>query len=170
MRGRQQLSSVILSLFLHGITLVAMAMFTMAAAVPENSFVIETIVADEDRVQDEFVQELDTQDEIAETFSFQFAAVSTDIGGSENDLPARQKSIDLERVVKEPELSLNVNAIDVPGLEILGDDLGQAEITGETGALVADYATALSRVTYELIRLLRQHRLLWMAAQGAAPQ
>ncbi len=50
------------------------------------------------------------------------------------------------------------------GFDVLGQDLGEGEVTGESGAAVDGYGTAMSRLTLELLRLMRQQKLhvVWM--------
>ena len=47
---------------------------------------------------------------------------------------------------------------------MLGTDLGESEIKGETGAIVEGYGAAMSRMTQELIRLMREDRVhvVWL--------
>ena len=104
-------------------------MAQMAIQSADNSFLIETIIPDEDREQEEFVQELDTQQEVAESFNLVAGSVSTLVGGSNAPL-TQQTKIDQENILKDPEMQVNVSVQDVPAVSMLGDDLGEAEVTG----------------------------------------
>jgi hypothetical protein len=63
---------------------------------------------------------------------------------------------------------VNVSVQSLPGVETLGDDLGEAEVTGEVGAIVEGYGAALDRLTQELMRMMRTHELLvvWLFDQS----
>lgn len=161
--NRTNYSSFATSVVVHAVVLLAMAMAQIAIQSADSSFLIETIIPDEQREQEEFVQELDTQQEAAESFNLVAGSVSTLIGGSEAPL-TQQTRIDRENIVKDPELQVNVSVQEVPAVSMLGDDLGEAEVTGDVGAVVAGYGAALDRLSRELLRLMRSHRLLvvWM--------
>ncbi len=62
--------------------------------------------------------------------------------------------------MKEPEVRVNPSQFYLPGDQLLGVDLGEAEVSGEVGAVVEGYGPAMSRITQELIRLMRQQKLL----------
>ena len=59
-------------------------------------------------------------------------------------------------------MDFNVNAsnIDVPGENLIGQDLGVGEVNGNVGAVVEGYGAALSRITQELIRLMRSQQIM----------
>ncbi len=158
-RARGQLPSYLVSVGVHAVILVVMAMMRIAMQAGDDSFVIETVAAEEVRQQEEFVQELDTQEVAAQSLNLIAGSVSTNIGGSEAPL-AKKTEIDPKDVLEDPTMKVNVSVQEMPGLETLGDDLGEAEVTGEVGAVVEGYGAALDRLTRELIRMMRSHKLL----------
>ena len=58
MNRLSQASSVVVSLMLHVVLLVVMAMITMAAAEIDKTLAIETVIADDVRKHEEFVQRM----------------------------------------------------------------------------------------------------------------
>ena len=152
-------SSLGVSICLHAVLLGALAAFQMSAKGSQPEVILETVF-DEERVQEEFTQELETETEIAETKNFiSGGAVSSAVGGSAAPAVAQTK-IDTSESLKEPEIQVNVGDITLPGEELLGQDLGEEQITGEVGAVVEGYGAALGRITQELIRLMRERKVL----------
>jgi hypothetical protein len=147
------------SIIVHGILLGALATmhYTLDEGPPE--IVLETVF-DEERQQEEFAKELETDTEIAETQNFMAGgAVSTAVGG--DGAPAvNQTQIEESETLQEIDVQVNVSTVTLPGENIIGQDLGIGEVNGEVGAIVEGYGAALSRLTQELIRLMRQRKVL----------
>ena len=68
----------------------------------------------ENREQNEFVQELDEQREIAESLNLIAGSVSTTVGGSQAAL-SRQTKIEHQEVVREPEIAVRPALDNLPG-------------------------------------------------------
>ncbi|MBW3538977.1 MAG: VWA domain-containing protein [Planctomycetes bacterium] len=156
---RQQVPSIAVSVVVHAVILLALRWIILETNAAQEAFTIDTVVADEDRHLEEFNQELDLQEEIATTMNITGGSVSNAVGGSNAPL-ARQVKLEQQEIVRDPEVQVNVGAETLPGLDVLGDDLGEAEVTGEVGAIVEGYGAALGRLTQELIRLMRSEKLL----------
>jgi hypothetical protein len=121
--------------------------------------VLETVFDDE-REQEEFTRDLETDTEISETQNFMAGgAVSTAVGGSGAPAVAQTK-IEQSETLQEIDFAVNASNIDLPGAEAIGQELGVGEVNGEVGAVVEGYGAALSRLTQELIRLMRQQRVM----------
>ncbi len=155
----QPMPPLVVSLVFHGIVLGGL--FFVTYTVPETlkPMMIETVVADEDRQQEEFQQELDTQEEVAETMNFIPGSVSTEVGGS-NAAMSQQHKVEHEDVVRDPEIKIKVGSFDLPAGKELGTDLGESEVTGDVGAVVEGYGAALDRLTQELIRMMRSNEVM----------
>ena len=163
---RRQSSSLLFSVGVHAIVVTILAVLTRPLVLGETQAILETIMSPEERDREEFEKELDDSEKIAETMNFTAGAgsiQSTQVGGSDAPL-AQQTKVELDQVVKEPDVQVRLADANLPGLDQLGDDLGEAEVTGEVGALVEGYGAALDRLTQELLRLLRTDKLLavWM--------
>ena len=121
--------------------------------------VLETVFDDE-RQQEEFTKPLETDTEIAETQNFiSGGAVSTAVGGSGAPAVAQQK-VETSESLQEVDFNVNPSSIDLPGENMIGQDLGVGEVNGEVGAMVEGYGAALSRMTQELIRMMRSEKVM----------
>ena len=161
---RRRSSSFLFSIGIHGAVVLALAVLTRPLVLGETQAILETIMQPEERDREEFEKELDDSKTIAETMNITAGSVqSTIVGGSDAPL-AQQTKVELEQVVKEPDVQIKLVDATLPGLDRLGEDLGEAEVTGEVGALVEGYGAALDRLTQELLRLMRTEKVLavWM--------
>ncbi len=153
------ISAVATSILMHALLLVGLAMIQQNLASARPEIVLETIM-DEDRVQEEFTKELETETEIAETQNLVAGgAVSTALGGSGAPAVAQQK-IETSESLKEPDIQVNAAPISIPGESMIGNDLGPGEVNGEVGAVVEGYGAALSRITQELVRMMRTQKVM----------
>ena len=156
----RNLSSLAFSIVVHLAVLALLALVQVTIALGDPAAVIETIMSSEDRQLEEFQKKLDDSKTIAETMSFESGGLqSTKIGGSDAPL-AQQTKVEIDNVVKEADVEIRIADTSLPGLDQLGEDLGEAEVTGEVGALVEGYGAALDRLTQELLRLMRTDRVL----------
>ncbi|MBI1309709.1 VWA domain-containing protein [bacterium] len=147
------------SIVVHGLLLGSLAVWTFKLQEDQPDVVLESVFDDE-RVQEEFTQDLETDQEIAETQNFVAGgAVSTAIGGSGAPAVAQQK-VEQSESLQEVDFNVNVSNIDLPGENLIGQDLGVGEVNGEVGAVVEGYGAALGRITQELIRLMRKEKIM----------
>jgi hypothetical protein len=131
--------------------------FELNDKLPE--IVLETVFDDE-RQQEEFTKPLETETEIAETQNIiAGGAVSTAVGGSGAPAVAQQK-VETSESLQEVDFNVNPSSIDLPGENMIGQDLGVGEVNGEVGAMVEGYGAALSRMTQELIRMMRSEKVM----------
>ena len=131
--------------------------FELNDKLPE--IVLETVFDDE-RQQEEFTKPLETDTQIAETQNVIVGgAVSTAVGGSGAPAVAQQK-VEASESLQEVEFDVQASVMDVVGENMLGDDLGMGEVNGEVGAMVEGYGAALSRMTQELIRMMRTEKVM----------
>ncbi|WP_339732773.1 VWA domain-containing protein [uncultured Gimesia sp.] len=152
-------SAFFTSLIVHAVILFAMGMIHHHLTENEPEVAIETIFDDE-RDQAEFEQVLETELSVSENLSVTpGGTVSTNVGASTAPAISSQK-IEKSESLKEPEIKITAGEITAPGDDILGEDLGVGEVTGEVGAVVAGYGTAMSRISKELIRIMREEKIL----------
>jgi len=152
-------SAFFTSLIVHAVILSAMAMFHHHLTDSQPEVAIETIFDDE-RDQAEFEQVLETNLSVSENLSVTSGGmVSTNVGASTAPAISSQK-IETSESLKEPEIKINAGEITAPGEDILGKDLGAGEVTGEVGAVVDGYGTAMSRISKELIRIMREEKIM----------
>ncbi|MDA0833126.1 MAG: VWA domain-containing protein [Planctomycetota bacterium] len=160
-------NGLIISAAVHLIAVIALSLLHHAVANTEELYQIESVIADDQREFEEIQQELDTQTEIAETLNFVAGSVSsTNVGsagggalGADAGASALEK-IEASDAMSEPELDVAVGFAELPAGDVLSNDLGAGEVSGEVGALVEGYGAALDRLTQELIRLMRKEPLL----------
>lgn len=159
---KSDLSALIISLSVHGIFLFALALFTFTT-VQETQVAVETIFSEE-RQQEEFSQNLDMNTEVSENLSLVSGATVAAVTGGSNAPAVNQEKLEESESLKEPEIRVNTSTVSLPGLNMLGNDLGEGEVTGETGAIVDGYGTAMSRLTKEILRMMRQDRVhvVWL--------
>jgi hypothetical protein len=125
----------------------------------QPEIVLETVFDDE-RQQEEFTKPLEMDTEIAETQNvIAGGAVSTAVGGSGASAVAQQK-VETSESLQEVDFNVNPSQISLPGENLIGQDLGVGEVNGEVGAMVEGYGAALSRMTQELIRLMRSEKVM----------
>jgi hypothetical protein len=73
---------------------------------------------------------------------------STHLGAAPSESAARSK-IERSDTLQQPEFRYHIADLETPGLDILGDDLGEGQIVGEVGARVEGYGAAMARLTQE---------------------
>lgn len=152
-------SAFFTSLIVHAVILFAMGMIHHHLTDEQPEVAIETIFDDE-RDQAEIEQVLETNLTVSENLSVTSGGtVSTNVGASTAPAISSQK-IETSESLKEPEIKISAGEITAPGDDILGEDLGVGEVTGEVGAVVDGYGTAMSRISKELIRIMREEKIL----------
>lgn len=146
-------------MLVHAVLLLALAMIQQSLENSAPQVLLETFFEPE-RVQEEFERVLEVDTEVATTHNLvSGGAVTAAVGGTE--APAvEQAPIDTKELLQEPEVRVNPSEFFLPGDQMLGVDLGESEVSGEVGAVVEGYGPAMSRITQELIRLMRQQKLL----------
>jgi hypothetical protein len=168
-----KISGLALSLVLHTITGVSLAFFHFRHQAADLTASIESIF-DSERQADEFTKDLNSDVEVAETLNIVPGGGSVDgsltgsVGGSggggggggAGGFGVATSKIDGSGQFRDPTVGLNVGAPGLPGLDQLGTDLGEAQIKGEPVAVAEGYGAALGRITQEMLRMLREEKLL----------
>ena len=155
----RNLSALSTSILVHVAVLVVLWLLRFDLLPPIPDVVLETFF-NEELTQERFVKQIDEQTEISETQNINAGGVvSTNIGGS-GSVQIAQTRIETSPSLAEPDIEVNISDVNLPGQEFLGDDLGVGEVNGEVGAVVEGYGAALSRITQELIRLMRERKVL----------
>jgi hypothetical protein len=153
-------SGLVVSVVIHLTILIAMAMMQINLFEDDSSLVVESVFTEE-REQEEFSQELSEVTTAATSMNIVAGgAVSTTVGGASGAPAVSQTVIEEADTLKEPDVQVNAGEIAIPGEVGLGDDLGDSEVQGETGAVVPGYGAALSRISQELLRMMRTDKVL----------
>ena len=147
------------SLLAHVVVLAALYLIKLTVIDTNIQLDLETVFEPE-RTQEEFTQELNIETSIAQTFNTQpGGAVTGEIGSSAAQVVTSNK-IERSETLENPEIEVSLTEVTLPSDETIGKDFGEGEIKGETGAAVEGYGAAMSRMTAELIRLMRKEKVL----------
>lgn len=154
-----------ISLCVHGVILGLLGMYHFSAPGSPVPMLLETLFADEERPPEEFTRELDVQTEIAETLNFQQGGVLSQTlgggaGGGGQQGTSQMAKIDSAGSLQEPAVAVNLGQSGLPGVGGLGEDLGMGNVSGEGGAVVEGYGAALDQFSQELVRMMREQRVL----------
>ncbi|MBS0262744.1 MAG: VWA domain-containing protein, partial [Planctomycetes bacterium] len=174
-----ELSGFILSLGLHLITGVTLAFFHFQHQQEDLKLSIETVL-DTERTPEEFTRDLNSDTEVSETMNIvpggpTNSAASIVInagtsggggggvggtGGGGGGGGGVAGKIEASGQFRDPGLNVGIGDPGLPGLGDIGNDLGSAQIKGDAAAVTEGYGAALGRVTQEMLRLLRDEKLL----------
>lgn len=147
------------SLLSHGVILMALWLIKLTVIDPTIQLDLETVFEPE-RTQEEFTKELELDTTVAETLNTQpGGAVTGDIGASSAPVVTSQK-VEQAETLEDPKIEVSLSEVTIPSDNIIGKDFGESEITGEVGAAVEGYGAAMSRITSELIRIMRKEKVL----------
>ncbi len=158
---------MVISLGVHVLILVAMSFVVFKAPLQQLQMIVDSVFTEE-RMQDEFTQEVETSTEAATTVNFiagSEAAGSSGSGtggvglGGSGGGGVAQKLADAPSL-KEAEVRVSMGGMGVPGLSIISKDLGAGQVSGETGRVVEGYGAALGQMTQELVRMMRDQKVL----------
>lgn len=155
------LSGLAVSFFIHAAALVALSFIVFKGPMDQLQMIVDSVFTDE-RAQEEFNEDVEQSTEAAETVNYVAGAMATSglaTGGSGGPVVAQQK-LEEASSLQEPTVKVNVGNISLPGLNIISDDLGSGQVTGDIGRVVEGYGAALGQMTQELVRLMREQKLL----------
>lgn len=147
------------SLVSHVLILLVLFLIKLTVIDPAVQLDLETIFEPE-RTQEEFTKELELDTTVAETFNTQpGGAVTGEIGASTAPVVTSQK-VEQAETLEDPQVEVSLSEVTLPSDDIIGKDFGESEVTGEVGAAVEGYGAAMSRITAELIRIMRKEKVL----------
>lgn len=153
-----ELPAFAVSLILHALILGGLLFITFELESRRDEIALESIV-DEDFKKDPN-QQLEVETDIATSINVvSGGTVSTEVGSSAQ--PAVSKvQVTESKVMQEPTLNAVVADMSLATDSMIGDDLGEGEVTGEVGAIVEGYGAAMGRLTQELLRMMRNQKVL----------
>jgi hypothetical protein len=154
-----------------GVSLVLhLALLIALWAIPRDLFSdaeeveLETVFTKE-RVQEEFTQELEMDSRVSETLSLVAGAQSLQAESTTTSTAQAAQKISQSRALQKVDLTIPTAPISVPvaGADFIGN-LEFGELQGESTAVVSGYDAAMSRITAEIMRLMRKKPVLvvWM--------
>ncbi len=165
--SRSSLSSVAVSIVVHSLVLGAMYFLKTQIDELEVEAQVETIIKEEDRPPEEITQKMVDTTEVSTNLStVAGGTVSTQVGSTSK--PTKTKVVMPESDFVKTDVKFNSSDVSVPGDSELGNDLGEGEVTGEVGAVVEGYGPAMSRLTQEILRMMRKEKVLvvWLFDQS----
>ena len=167
------LSGLITSFALHGALLVVLSFVVFESQFDQFQTIIDSIFTDE-RVVEDFHHEVESLTDVAESVNYVAGALESGgvtIGGSDGPVIAQQK-LEEAPSLQEPTVRMNLGELNLPGLEMISQDLGSGQVTGDTGRVVEGYGAALGQMTQELIRLMREQKVLvvWLFDESESMQ
>lgn len=163
MLKKRGLSAFGVSMTIHVVILVGMAAIRIQLLDEQKQLVVETFFTEE-RDQQEFSQELEIDTEIAETQNVVAATTLAAANVSSSGVPSvARQNIDTSESLKEPTLLVNPGEISLPGDGEISEGFGEGVVDGGMD-VVSGYAPALSRITQELLRIMRKSRVhvVWL--------
>lgn len=160
---RSQLTSVAVSFGLHALAILVMLFIKLSLPEDSLNMVLDSVFSDE-RFQEEFEHEIEQNNEVATSMNVMESrslstAAGTGTGGTGGTVVATQK-LESASSLKEPTVPVRVAEISLPGAQFVAEDLGTGVIKGDVGRVVEGYGAALSQLTQELIRLMREQKLM----------
>ena len=159
--SRSSLSSLAVSFAIHAIVLVALSFIVFQGPLDQLQLMVDSVFTEE-RLQEEFNEEVEQSTEAAETMNYVAGAMATSgisTGGTGGPVVAQQK-LEEATSLQEPTVKVNISNINLPGLKTISQDLGSGQVTGDIGRVVEGYGAALGQMTQELVRLMREQKIL----------
>lgn len=159
----RELPGVGISLALHLAIGIALALVHFRVNAEDLSRAVESLF-ETDRTAEEFTNDISPNIEVSETFNVIAGsggiATAGTIGGGSGGAAVAQTRIDASSSLQDPSVVINAGEFTLPGLDQLGSDLGEAQVSGDPTAVAEGYGAALSRITQELLRMMREEKLL----------
>ncbi len=159
----QSLPSVGFSVLVH-IAVIVLLLFmqrNLPSLVQELQF--ESIFT-EDIPQEEITRDLNLDTTPAETLNVIAGGTpSTSVGASAQPAAA-PVNVQKAAVMKEVNIRPVMTDMVLPSDAMIGEELGEGEITGEVGSMVEGYGAAMGIITQEIIRMMRQQKVtvIWL--------
>lgn len=160
---RNNLPSFLASLLVNGGILLVLMLIQRAIASQSLDFQLESVFAEE-IPQEELTRDLDLNTEAAETLNVIAGGTPSTSVGSSAQRPAAAVNVQKANVMQEMNVQAVVSDLAMPSDDILGEDLGEGEISGEIGSIVEGYGAAMGIITQELVRMMRNNRVtvIWL--------
>jgi hypothetical protein len=155
------LSSLAISFLIHAVVLIGLSLIVFKGPLDQLQMIVDSVFTDE-RPQEEFNEDVEQSTEAAETVNYVAGAMATSgisTGGTGGPIVAQQK-LDEATSLQEPTVKVNISNINLPGLKTISQDLGSGQVTGDIGRVVEGYGAALGQMTQELVRLMREQKVL----------
>jgi hypothetical protein len=159
MKQRGQVASFCISMAINTGALLALMFFDLPQETLEQLLAIDSITDKEERKRDEFEKKLDDEIKPATSFNLTPGSISKNVGGRSQTVKAQVK-MEITKDTSLNPVTFTPGETDVLSPSTLGEDLGESEVKGQAQVMVKGYGAALDLLTQELIRMMRNDRLL----------
>lgn len=150
----------VISVVMHAAVLLGLYLWRYSTETRTPNMVVETVFLEE-RPQEEFMQEMSIDTNVSQTLSVTSGGAVTGQLGATTANPIARQNIETSDALKEPRINVTQFAsISLPGIGDVNMDLGEGEVSGEVGARVDGYGTAMHRLTQELRRMMREQQVI----------
>jgi len=159
----RSIPSILTSIVVHAIVIGVLIVIPMGLQSATPEIMLESIFT-EDVPREEITRDLQLDTTPAETLNFIAGGTPSTTVGAAAQPVATPVNVQEARVMKEVDLRPVLTDMALPSDELLGMELGEGEVTGEIGAMVEGYGAAMSILTQEIIRMMRQQKVtvVWL--------
>ena len=158
---RSVLSGLAVSFFIHAAALIGLSFIVFKSPLDQLQMIVDSVFTDE-RPQEDFNEDVEQSTDAAETVNYVAGAMASSgvsTGGTGGPV-VEQHKLDEASSLQEPTVKVNISNINLPGLKTISQDLGSGQVTGDIGRVVEGYGAALGQMTQELVRLMREQKVL----------
>lgn len=151
--------SIVVSFVVHAVVLVILVMIPVMIPSMAPDVMLESIFTEE-LPKDQMEQQLDLDTKPAETLNVIAGGTpSTAVGAAAQ---AASTPVDVQKAKVLNEATVDAPRVEAMQLsdEVMTAELGEGEVTGEVGAMVEGYGQAMGIITQEIMRMMRQQKVL----------
>jgi hypothetical protein len=159
----KQLPSLLVSLAVHAVILLVLMSITYATTNLSPEISLESIFT-EDLPRDQLEETLELETDPAESLNVIAGGTPSTAVGAATQPAAAPVDVQEAKVMQEANIRPVLTDLALPSNEMLAQELGEGEITGEVGAMVEGYGAAMGVITQEIIRMMRQQKVtvIWL--------
>lgn len=161
---KRTVSGLLVSFAIHAAMLLALSFVVFKAPLEHLQMIVDSVLSEE-RAAEDITHEVEQSTEAAETVNYVAGAmassgVSAGGGGGSGGPVIEQRTLDQAASLQTPTVRVNFGNMNMPGLKVISHDLGSGQVTGDIGRVVEGYGAALGQMTMELLRLMREQKIL----------
>lgn len=166
---RNSLPSIAVSLLINAGMLICLLFVERAIGSQTMELMLESVFTDE-IPQEEMTRDLDLETAPAETLNVIAGGTPSTAVGASAQPATTAVNVQKAAVMKELSVRPVLSDLAMPSDQIIGEDLGEGEISGEVGAMVEGYGAAMGIITQEIVRMMRQNKVtvIWLFDESAS--
>lgn len=160
---RNSLPSIAVSLLINAGMLISLLFIQRAIGSQTMELMLESVFTEE-IPQEEMTRDLELETVPAETLNVIAGGTPSTAVGATAQSATSAVNVQKAAVMKELSVRPVLPELAMPSDAIMGEDLGEGEISGEVGAMVEGYGAAMGIVTQEIVRMMRQNKVtvIWL--------